>query len=68
MSDEARIKRHMERSKEMQSYGARLDTFKTEHHLSKRRASSQQAKKKGGANVVQWPHESPNGDDVSIHQ
>ena len=54
----------MERSKEMQCFASRLHTFQTAHQLSKRRAS-QQTKKKGGANVVEWPHDTPSGEDVS---
>ena len=60
--------RNMERNKEMQSFAARLNTFQIAHQLSKRRASSQaSSKKKGAGNTVEWPHERPSGEEVSIH-
>lgn len=57
----------MEQNKEMQCFATRLDTFQIAHQLSKRRASAQttSTKKKGGANVVEWPHVTPKDEDVS---
>jgi hypothetical protein len=68
MADEASSQRNMERSREMQCFATRLNTFQTQHQLNKRRASSQQTKKKGGANVVEWPHATPSGEDVSCSE
>jgi hypothetical protein len=54
-------------TKGMQAFVARYNTFTTPHNLGKRRASAQGSKKKAaGAHVVEWPHERPSGDDVSI--
>ncbi|KXT14848.1 hypothetical protein AC579_4087 [Pseudocercospora musae] len=43
---------------EMNSFAARLATFEQPHQLTKRRASSNSSKRKGG-NTVEWPHEQP---------
>lgn len=50
----------------MHSWASRLNTFQIAHQLSKRRASSQQSKKKGAGNTVEWPHEHPSAEEVCI--
>lgn len=49
-------------SPDMRVFAARLATFETTHHLSKRRASAQSKAKKAG--TVEWPHKRPAPEDV----
>lgn len=48
----------------MNSFMARLATFEEVHQLTKRRASSNASKRKGG-NTAQWPHTNPSGDALA---
>ena len=56
----------MESNNEMQSFAARYNTFTIPHQLSKRRASAQSKKKGAAGNTVEWPHERPTPEDVSV--
>ncbi|KAK5175708.1 uncharacterized protein LTR77_000847 [Saxophila tyrrhenica] len=50
----------------MHTFAARHNTFTIAHQLSKRRASQTNGKKKAaGANVVEWTHEQPTGEDLA---
>ncbi|TID16541.1 hypothetical protein E6O75_ATG11659 [Venturia nashicola] len=52
----------MEKPVEVSTYQGRLDSFSTEHHLSKRRASSV---KKRTPQTVSWPHKSPRPSELA---